>query len=616
MNGKTALLLVDCQEDYLARDGLQPPRDTLIAAIAETLEAARAAGWLVVHVRTRVAADGSNAMPHRRGAPEVVEGTPGAEAPQELQEWPGERVLFKRFFSAFDAEGLEAELRSRGVERLVVAGVHSHACVQATVLDAYACGFKVVIGEELVGSYDAVQGAQALRWLDGRAATVKSSAAILGKAAEPWRHFNPCDATELLFEAELTPALTIASIAERLRGQPEMPIAERAAALSELHKRLSLARAVWVEALIRDLAKPRVDAEGEVAYGLALLEHGAITLQDEEASGNRRVRYRPVGIAGLITPWNNPFAIPIAKLAPALGYGNKVLWKPALQGSRIAAMLRDSLAEVGLGESVEMVTGDGLTGQAVLANADLVSFTGSVPVGRLITAEAGRRAIPVQAELGGSNAAIVDASADLDAAAGDLAAAIFSFAGQRCTAMRRVIVIDEIYDAFAERLAAAVEALRVGDPADASTQVGPVIDKAHQRAFVGMGAQTPAHLNQSGCWVRPTLVFDPESHHPLLHQEVFGPLAAVVRAPDLDAAIASHNSTDMGLLGALFSEDARAKVRFLAEAQAGILSINKARPPFAADGPFTGWKASGYGVPEHGRWNRDFYTRVQAVYGH
>jgi len=182
--------------------------------------------------------------------------------------------------------------------------------------------------------------------------------------------------------------------------------------------------------------------------------------------------------------------------------------------------------------------------------------------------------------------------------------------------MRRVIVIDEIYDAFAERLAAAVEALRVGDPADASTPVGPVIDKAHQRAFVGMGAQTPAHLNQSGCWVRPTLVFDPESHHPLLHQEVFGPLAAVVRAPDLDAAIASHNSTDMGLLGALFSEDARAKVRFLAEAQAGILSINKARPPFAADGPFTGWKASGYGVPEHGRWNRDFYTRVQAVYGH
>ena len=100
-----------------------------------------------------------------------------------------------------------------------------------------------------------------------------------------------------------------------------------------------------------------------------------------------------------------------------------------------------------------------------------------------------------------------------------------------------------------------------------------------------------------------------------MSREVFGPLAAIVRVPDLATAIAAHNGTTMGLLGALFSEDEKARDRFLAEAQAGLLSINRARPSFAADGPFFGWKASGHGIPEHGRWNRDFYSRVQAIYG-
>lgn len=614
MSGLTALLLVDCQEDYLARDGLQPPREMLVTAIAEMLEAARANAWPVIHIRTRVSADGSDAMPHRRGAPEVVEGTPGAEAPRELREQTGEPLLFKRFFSAFDADGLHDELRSRGVARLIIAGVHSHACVQATVLDAYARGFEVVVGEDLVGSYDPAHGAHALRWLDGRAAKVENSAAILGKAAAPWPHLNPCEVRETLFEVELTPAGKVGDEADRLRGLPDLPFADRAVALKAWHERLSSDRTTWVDALVRDLGKPHRDAEGEVAYGLGLLEHVAATLEDEEANGSRRVRYRPAGIAGLITPWNNPFAISVAKLAPALGYGNSALWKPALPGSHIAAMLRDSLTDAGLGDRVALVTGGGSTGQAVLANADLVSFTGSVPVGRMIVAEAGRRAIPVQAELGGSNAAIVDECADLDAAADDLATAIFSFAGQRCTAIRRVIVIDTIHNAFVDRLAAAAGALRVGDPSDPRTQVGPVIDKGRQREFIGMGGTVPPSVNAHGCWVQPTLLSDLPADHPLLTREVFGPLAAIVRVPSLGAAIAAHNATDMGLVGALYSDDEQAQAAFLAGAQAGILSINRARPPFAAEGPFTGWKASGYGPPEHGRWNRDFYTRTQAVY--
>lgn len=625
MSGKTALLLVDCQEDYLARDGLQPARESLITSIAAALAAARAKGWSIVHVRTRVAADGSDAMPHRRAAPEAIAGTPGGEPPDILREHPGEPVFFKRFFSAFDADGLESTLRDRGVDSVVLAGVHSHACVQATALDAYARGFKVVVAEDLVGSYDPAHGVQALEWLDGRAASVAPSAAVLGLAPLPWQHRNPCDWDEVLGEVELHAAADVASEARRLEGAKPLPLAERASRLRGWHERLSSASGDWIDALIRDLGKPRTDAEGEVAYGLGLLAHVVATLVDEEAGADRAVRYRPYGIAGLITPWNNPFAIPIAKLAPALGYGDAALWKPALPGSRVAALLRDSLAEAGLGDHVALVTGDAAAGQAVLRSADLVSFTGSVAAGKTIVAQAGRRFLPVQAELGGSNAAIIDESADLDAAATDLAAAMFSFAGQRCTAIRRVIVLDSVFDAFAERLAQAVAALRVGDPGDQATQVGPVIARDRQQAFLAMardsggsvitGGGIPARPPSSGCWIEPTLLTGLPPGHPLLTREVFGPLAAIIRVPDLAGAIAAHNATGMGLLGALFSQDERAIAAFLASAQAGMLSINRARPAFAAEGPFTGWKESSYGPPEHGRWNRDFYARAQAVYG-
>ena len=624
MSGQTALLLVDCQEDYFARDGLLPPRDALISSIADALDAARKQGWPVVHVRTRVAADGSDAMPHRQSAPEAVAGTHGAKPPDELREQAGEPVLFKRFFSAFDADGLEAALRERSVKRLIIAGVHSHACIQASALDAYARGFEVLVAEDLVGSYDPAHGRQSLDWLAGRAASVGTSAAILGTAGGPWQLRNPGDWDEVLGEVAVQPASAVAEAAERLARLKLMPLAERVERLRALHERLAIGRDTFVEALIRDLGKPRADATGELAYGLGLLAHVAATLEDEEAGVGRRVAYRPYGIAGLVTPWNNPFAIPLAKLAPAIGYGNAALWKPALPGSRIAAMLKAALDDCGLGDRVALVTGDGATGQAVLNHADLLSFTGSVAVGRLIVAEAGRRAIPVQAELGGSNAAIVDSTANLDAAAEDLATAMFSFAGQRCTAIRRVIVLPDVHDAFVDRLVDAVNALCVGDPSLAATQVGPVLGKDRQQAFVAMargdgtllaGGEIPAGMPAGGCWVAPTLMADLPSGHPLLAGEVFGPLAAIVRVPDLASAITAHNATDLGLLGALFSQDEAAKAQFLDEAKAGILSLNRARPAFAAEGPFTGWKASGYGPPEHGRWNRDFYTRAQAIYG-
>ena len=595
---KRALLLVDLQEDYLARPGLTPPRAELIANIAATLADARAAGDPVFHIRT----DGTDSMPHRRDAPEVVAGTPGAACPVELAETAGEKIFTKRFFSAFDAPGLADALKTAGITRLRLAGLHAHACIHATALDAYARGLEVEIDETLVGSDSPAFAAQSLRWLDGRAANIITS------QSDVWLHRDPCDQDRIIAEV---PSMDIKEIRDLT------PAEDPAGKLAQWHEMLTSTREKWVEALIATIAKPRADAEAEVTYGLALLAHIITTLSEPESHDARSVTYRPVGRAGVITPWNNPFAIPLGKLAPAIGFGNTAIWKPALPGTAIARMLADSLAAAGLAESVALITGGAATGRAMIEHGglDILSFTGSVPAGRAIIAAAGHRALPVQAELGGCNAAIVDSSADLDSAATDLAAAMFSFSGQRCTAIRRVILLADIAPEFTARLIAAVEALRLGHPADPATQIGPVIDRAAQQRFLALaGALAPADLPPSGCWVTPALLQNLPDDHPLLTDEIFGPLAAIQVARDIDHALALHNATAFGLVGAIYTTDLAADRRFLDEAQAGMLSVGRARPPFAASGPFVGWKASAFGPPEHGRWNRDVYTRTQAHY--
>ncbi len=583
-----ALLLVDLQEEYLARPGLVPDRDTLVASVAFALAQARAAEEPVFHVRT------DKAMPHRDAAPD-------ATPPSALAEHPGEPVFAKRFFSAFDAPGLDDALKAAGVKRLRLAGLLTHACIHATALDAYAKGYEVEIDEALISTDATTHAAQSLAWLDGRAASIVTTPAPV------WLHRDPCDHSRILAEI---PSTTI--VDQTLR-----PLADPMPALAAWHRLLNETRHLYVQALVDTVAKPIADAEAEVSYGLALLAHTIANHPTTEPYDTHSVNHRPVGRVGLITPWNNPFAIPLGKLAPALAYGNTVIWKPALPGTILANLLQASLQEVGLGESVALITGGATTGRAMIDDGglDLLSFTGSVPVGRSIIAAAGVKALPVQAELGGCNAAIVDSSADLDAAATDLATAMFSFSGQRCTAIRRVIVLSDIAPAFIDRLSAQVASLRLGHPADPATRIGPVIDCASQQRFLNMsGNPIPAKMPPEGCWVTPTLLRDLPDNHPLLTDEVFGPLAAIQVAHDFDHALALHNATRFGLLGALYSTDPDSERRFLDRAQAGMLSINRARPPFSAAGPFTGWNESGYGTPEHGRWNRETYARPQAIY--
>jgi len=637
VSSPTALLLVDVQQDFLARPDLVPPSHRLIASLRLLLDHARSDGWPVIHVQTRAAADRSNWMPHwlRRGTAECLENTPGADAPAELAPVEGETVLPKTHFSAFSNPALADLLGALGVARLIIAGVHTHACIRSTVTEAYAFGYEVSLPRETMGSYDPDHSARSLEWLEARAADVMPLAQVLARPLETpvWEHRNPSDWTQLLgvvaMASEDEVLTAVGDVGGRAAELAAIPIGDRGARLRAWRDHLVAERHRWTDLLIRDVGKPRGDAEGEVGYGLALLDRLCATLVDEESGDGREVRYRPLGTVGLITPWNNPFAIPISKIAPALGYGNCAVWKPALPATSLSRALHQSLDRAGLRSFVKLVEGDGQTGRWLAEAPGLagLAFTGSVAVGRQLASLCGRLARPLQAELGGNNGAIVLKDADVDEVAVDLAAAMFSFAGQRCTAIRRIIVENAIYDRFKAAIARETQHLRLGMADELTTQIGPVISPAVRdhlldlvaeavtggaKKLTGGGVSAPEF--EKGCWMEPTLLSDLPATSPILEQELFGPVAAIIRADDLDHAIRIHNNVEQGLVGAIYTGDAAAQSRFLEQAQAGILSVNRARPAFSSAGPFVGWKASGYGVPEHGRWNRDFYTRVQVVY--
>ena len=336
-----------------------------------------------------------------------------------------------------------------------------------------------------------------------------------------------------------------------------------------------------------------------------------------------------MGVAAIITPWNNPLAIPVGKLAPALSYGNTVVWKPALQSPALVRLMMDSLTEAGLpANCVNVIFGDAQTARDLLDSPDLaaVSFTGSEEAGREIAVRCSLKGLSLQAELGGNNAALVAEDADIRKAAADLARAVFSFSGQRCTAPRRIIVLEKVFEVFCEEFTAAVKALKIGDPSDCDTHLGPLISKERQarmaqwlRAALKDGARllagggVPEGLDK-GCWFEPTVLADVPADSFLMQEETFGPLAVLTKARDFEHGLELCNGVRQGLRAICYTGLQSRINRFADAAQAGIIHLNQAVTCIHAEAPFLGWKASGIGLPEHGRWDKDFYTRTQTVY--
>ncbi|MCU1494444.1 MAG: aldehyde dehydrogenase [Acidimicrobiaceae bacterium] len=442
---------------------------------------------------------------------------------------------------------------------------------------------------------------------------------------------HPDDVVVAVEEADTSAvAAAVARGAAAQRHWAALAAPMRANALSLCAERVAAAAGEMTELGIREVGKPRGEMAGEVARAVAILRYYAQQVLDPDgstlpSSDGRSLLFalrRPHGVAGLITPWNFPIAIPLWKAAPALAYGNAVVLKPAPQALATALRLEELLAE-GLPEGLfQVVAGDAAAGQALIDSADAVSFTGSVKVGKRVVSAAAGRGIPVQAEMGGQNPSIVLPDADLERAAAAVATASMSYAGQKCTATSRVIVVGDPRP-FTDALASAIESLGFGDPSDAATVVGPVIEQEARAAVLAAAEEARAAGARvvvggsapegDGFFVRPTLLDGVEPGMRIAQEEVFGPIAAVLGVSDVDRAVDVANGVRYGLAAAVFTTDLDSALSISGRLEAGLVKVNAPTSGVDFYAPFGGTKESSYGPREQGKAAREFYTWSQTV---
>lgn len=645
---KPALVLVDVQADYLAVAGLQPPREEFIARLARVLAAARQRSITVIHVWTTVDRANDRRLPHWKQANrwQCEAGTPGHAPPEALRPLPEEIIVHKSGFNSFTTGDLAAALQRVKCDTVWLAGLHLHACVRTAAVECLERGYRVAIVEDAVASNDPIHAAATRRWLAQRCVNFASSAELFAHGnnvvGRELTHRSPGNNAEVLFSvtnasaneiATAAQAAQAASVTWRRRDLPaRLNGIEKLAALLESHAS-ELARQ-----MAHELGKPIRHGAEEIrrtADNLRDVCRRASTDAAERVLPAGRVRCAPLGAVALVSAWNNPVAIPLGKIAPALAYGNTVVWKPAPVTLRVTAVLESLIQQAGIPtDTVRVVNGDHRVALELAECAEIcaVTLTGSAAAGFALGEICARRVIPFQAELNGNNAAIVWDDADLDFAAAQVAWGAFAFAGQRCTANRRVIVPAGLSEEFLARLATAAAKLPWGDPATSATEIGPVInlakrdehnaliaraasDGAEMRAVFPHDAAQSAMLAEQGSYARPTIIFCPQPEHELVQEEAMSPLLVVQPARDFDHAVALCNGVRQGLAAALFSRAQTRQEEFLDQAQAGILKLNSTTAGVDVALPFGGWKTSGVGPPEHGEADRLFYTRLQAVYG-
>lgn len=337
----------------------------------------------------------------------------------------------------------------------------------------------------------------------------------------------------------------------------------------------------------------------------------------------------PAGVVGLITPWNFPIAIPAWKIAPALAFGNTVVIKPAELTPACCHVLAGIIMDAGCPNGVfNLVSGSGaIVGQAIaehpLVNA--ISFTGSTTVGRGLARTAAEGLKKVQLEMGGKNPAIILADADLDIAVGACINAAFYSTGQRCTATSRIIVERPVLDAFVDRMAAATQALRVGDALADETQIGPVASEgqlASNLDYVGLAREEGAEviggerlmLNRNGFYQRPALFLNARNDMRIAREEIFGPCAAIIAVDSFEEALSVANDTAYGLAAGIFTTSLRHAREFKRRSEAGMVMVNLPTAGVDYHVPFGGRKASSLGSREQGRHAVEFYTTIKTAY--
>ena len=334
-----------------------------------------------------------------------------------------------------------------------------------------------------------------------------------------------------------------------------------------------------------------------------------------------------VGVIGLVTPWNFPIAIPAWKLAPALAYGNAVVMKPAELTPGCAWELAKILDEAGCPAGIfNLVMGPGSkVGARIVEHQDIaaVSFTGSVATGRQVAVDCTARGKKVQLEMGGKNPMVVVDDADLDVAVGACLNGAFFSTGQRCTASSRLIVTAGIHDAFLDKLTAAAADLVIGDPLDSKTQIGPVVDQSQldqNLEYLALAATEGCDVrggglgNGNGYFMHPAIFAGASNQMRVSREEIFGPMASVIKVADYDEALAVANDTEFGLSSGICTTSLKLDTDFRRNAKAGMVMVNLPTAGVDYHVPFGGRKGSSYGPREQGSYAREFYTTVKTSY--
>ncbi|WP_322040179.1 aldehyde dehydrogenase family protein [Burkholderia diffusa] len=462
------------------------------------------------------------------------------------------------------------------------------------------------------------------------------------------RNINPSDTRDVIGEYARASSNqaehAIAAAHAALSRAAAFPIQQRADALEFVAAEILARRHELADLLAREEGKPLAEALGEVVRAGHIFRFfaGEVMRQSGELLPSVRpgmaveVTREPVGVVAIVTPWNFPLAIPAWKIAPALAYGNCVVFKPADLTPASAWVLTEIISRAGFPAGIfNLVMGRGReVGDTLLNDARVaaVSFTGSESVGRRVAqACVGRPSgamAKFQLEMGGKNPLVVLDDADLDVAVACAVNGAFYSTGQRCTASSRLIVCAGIHDRLVDALATRMQSLRVGDARHADTQIGPVVDdsqldqdlhyislaQAEGAQLVCGGEHLPVVDDKPGYFLTPALFVETHNAMQVNREEVFGPVATVIRASDADEALAVANDTRFGLSAGVVTTSLREATRFKRDLQAGMVMINAPTAGVDPHVPFGGRKSSSYGAREQGRYASEFYTTVKTSY--
>ncbi|MCZ8517472.1 aldehyde dehydrogenase family protein [Paenibacillus filicis] len=394
------------------------------------------------------------------------------------------------------------------------------------------------------------------------------------------------------------------------------------------------------ETMTREMGKTLSEAKGETMRGVAILRYYAgegmrrigdvIPSSDSEAlMFTTRV---PLGVVGIISPWNFPVAIPIWKTAPALIYGNTVVLKPAQETAVTAAKITECFAEAGIPAGVlNLICGSGsVIGQGLAEHPDVngITFTGSNQVGKQVGQAALARGAKYQLEMGGKNPVIVAADADLDLAVEGTISGGLKSTGQKCTATSRIIVMNEVHDAFKAKLLEKVSEITVGNGMEAGVWMGPCANEKQMETVLGyiqkgkdegakllIGGGRPAAAGLTdGFFVQPTVFDDVSPQMAIAREEIFGPVMALIRANTMEEAIELANDSEFGLSASVYTNNIGNVLSFIQDMDAGLVRINAETAGVELQAPFGGMKQSSSHSREQGQAAIEFFTSIKTVF--